>query len=34
MGELTAETLDLPVASYDAERYDLENRSRLIGIGG
>lgn len=33
-GELTAEALDLPAERYDIERYDQDNRNKLIGIGG
>lgn len=34
LGALTRDALDLPVERYDAERYDWENRNRLIRIGG
>lgn len=34
LGELTADALDLPGERYDEERYDQDNRNRLIGLGG
>ena len=34
LGDLTADSLDLPGERYDAERYDRDNRGRLIGVGG
>ncbi|WP_035484954.1 TolC family outer membrane protein [Geminicoccus roseus] len=33
IGQLTAERLDLPVETYDAEAYYTENRARLFGLG-
>jgi TolC family type I secretion outer membrane protein len=33
IGQLTAERLDLPVETYDAETYYTENRARLFGLG-